>query len=75
MLEDNKLDKLRDHGCMDLGYSGFVNDVGMKREWMPQPRETWVALPGKKKAIKGDGKKVKYMLETKDFYNYQRNKE
>jgi hypothetical protein len=73
--EANKVDKLRDHGYMDLGYSGFVNDVGMKREWMPQPRATWVAFPGKKKAIKGDDEKDKYMLETKAFYNYQRNKE
>jgi hypothetical protein len=23
----NKVDKLRDHGYMDLGYSGFMNDV------------------------------------------------
>jgi hypothetical protein len=29
----------------------------------------------KKKAIKGDDEKAKYMLETKAFYNYQRNKE
>jgi hypothetical protein len=38
--EANKLEKLRDHGYMDLGYSGFVGDVKMKKEWMPQPRET-----------------------------------
>jgi hypothetical protein len=38
---------LRDHGYMDLGYSGFVNDVDMKKGWMPQPRETWVSLTGK----------------------------
>jgi hypothetical protein len=31
----------------DLGYSRFVNDVGIKKEWMPQSRATWVALPGK----------------------------
>jgi hypothetical protein len=35
-------------GTCILGYSGFVNDVGMKKgEWIPQPRETWVALLGK----------------------------
>jgi hypothetical protein len=71
----NKVDKLRDHGDMDLGYLGFVNEFGMKREWMPQPRETWVSLLGKMNSIKGDGEKAKYMPKTKDFYNYQRNKE
>jgi hypothetical protein len=39
--------KLGDHRYMDLGYSGFVNDVGMKKGWMPQPRATWVSLPRK----------------------------
>jgi hypothetical protein len=34
-------------GTWTVGYSGFVNDVGMKKEWIPQLRETWVALPGK----------------------------
>jgi hypothetical protein len=29
--EDNKVEKLRDHGYMNLGYSGFVNDVKKKR--------------------------------------------
>jgi hypothetical protein len=29
--EDNKVEKLRDHGYMNLGYSGFVNDVEKKR--------------------------------------------
>jgi hypothetical protein len=29
----------------------------------------------KKNVIKGDDEKTKYILETKDFYNYQRNKE
>jgi hypothetical protein len=73
--EANKVEKLRDHGYMDLGYLGFLNDVNMEREWMPQPRETWVDFTRKKKAIKGDDEKSKYMLETKTFYNYQRNKE
>jgi hypothetical protein len=73
--EANKVEKLRDHGYMDLGYSGFVNNVGIKREWMPQPRATWVTLPGKKNSIKGDDEKDKYMLEIEDFYNYQRKKE
>jgi hypothetical protein len=41
--------KIRDRGYKDLGYLGFVNDVGMKKRWMPQPRETWVALPGKRR--------------------------
>jgi hypothetical protein len=45
--EDNIVEKLRDHGYMDLGYLGFVNDFRMKKKWIPQPRETWVALPGK----------------------------
>jgi hypothetical protein len=30
----------------------------MKKEWMPKPRDTWVALPGKKKVIKCDDKKL-----------------
>jgi hypothetical protein len=29
--EANKVSKLRDHGYMDLGYSGFVNNVGKKK--------------------------------------------
>jgi hypothetical protein len=41
------VEKLNDHGYIDLGYSGFFNDVGMKKDWMPQPREIWVALLGK----------------------------
>jgi hypothetical protein len=59
MPEAKKVDKLRDHGYMELGYSGFVNDVVMKREWMPQPRATWVALPRKNNAIKGDNENTK----------------
>jgi hypothetical protein len=49
MPKDNKVEKLKDHGYMDLGYSGFTNDVSMKREWIPQPRATWVAFPRKKR--------------------------
>jgi hypothetical protein len=49
-----KVEKLKDHGYMDLGYLGFVNDVCMKKGWMPQPRATWVSLIGKKKAIEDD---------------------
>jgi hypothetical protein len=48
MPEAKKVDKLKDHWYMYLGYSRFVNDVSMKREWMPQPRATWVDFPGKK---------------------------
>jgi hypothetical protein len=47
--EANKVDKLRDHGYMNLGYLGFMNDVGMKREWIPQPRATWVSFPEKRR--------------------------
>ena len=54
MLEAKKVGKLKDLGYMDLGYSGFVKDVDMKKRWMPQPRETWVSLLGKKKAIEDD---------------------
>jgi hypothetical protein len=43
---------------MDLGYLGFMNDVDMKKERIPQPRTTWVSFPGKNKAIKGDNKKL-----------------
>ena len=53
------MDKLRDHVYMDLGYLKFVNNFGMKIEWIPQPRATWVAFPGKKKVIKGDDEKSK----------------
>jgi hypothetical protein len=52
--EANKVGKLRDRGYMDLGYSGFVNDVCMKKGWMPQPRVTWVSLIGEKKSIEDD---------------------
>jgi hypothetical protein len=48
----NKVEKLRDHGNMDLEYSGFVNNVGMKREWILQPRATWVALLGKRRSLR-----------------------
>jgi hypothetical protein len=45
------LTKWKNSGIGDtwiLGYSGFVNDVGMKKgEWILQPKATWVALPGK----------------------------
>jgi hypothetical protein len=73
--EANKVGKLRDRGYMDLGYSGFVNDVDMKKEWMPQPRATWVDFPGKRRPSRMMTKKSMYMLETKALYNYQRNKE
>jgi hypothetical protein len=59
VLGANKVEKIRDDGYMDLGYSGLVNDVGMKREWMPQPRETWVVFLEKKNAIKGENEKDK----------------
>jgi hypothetical protein len=67
--------KLRDHGYMDLGYSRLVNDVNMKKGWMPQPRVTWVALPGKRRPSRMMTKKAMYMLETRALYNYQSNKE
>jgi hypothetical protein len=60
---------------MDLGYSGFVNDVDMKKGWMPQPRATWVSFPGKRRPSRMTTKKAMYMLETRALYNYQRNKE
>jgi hypothetical protein len=41
------VDKLIDHGYRDLGYSGFMNNVEMKKEWMPQTRVTWVSFLGK----------------------------
>jgi hypothetical protein len=50
---------------MELGCLGFVNDVGMKKEWIPQPRATWFALPGKKTTIKDDEEQAMDMLETK----------
>jgi hypothetical protein len=44
----DKVEKLRDQRYMNfLGYSRFMNDFRMKKEWIPQPRETWVSLPGK----------------------------
>jgi hypothetical protein len=46
-----------------------------KKKWMPQPRVTWVALPGKKMVIEDDDQKPMYMMETRALYNYQRNKE
>jgi hypothetical protein len=49
----NKVDKLIDHGYMDLGYSRFMNDVGKKKEGMPQPRATWVTFSGKKECHQG----------------------
>jgi hypothetical protein len=58
VLEANKVEKLIDHGYMDLGYSGFMNDVRMKKDWMPQLRATWVAFLGKKKVTKGGDKKL-----------------
>jgi hypothetical protein len=73
--KDNKLGKLRDPGYLDLGYSRFVNDVDMKKEWMPQPRETWFSLPGKIRISGMTTKKAMYMLETRALYIYQRNKE
>jgi hypothetical protein len=59
------VDKHRDHGYMDLGYSGLVNDVGMKREWILQPRETWVALPGKRRP----SRKQRRFTITKEIKN------
>jgi hypothetical protein len=49
VLEANKVDKRRDRGYMDLGYSGFMNGVRTKREWIPQPRATWVFFLGKRR--------------------------
>jgi hypothetical protein len=46
------VEKLKDHGYMDLGYSRFVNDVCMKKDWIPQPRETWVAFAGKRRPLR-----------------------
>jgi hypothetical protein len=40
-----KVGKLKDRGYMDLGYLEFMNNVSMKKEWMPQPRATCVSLP------------------------------
>jgi hypothetical protein len=43
---------------MDLGYSGFVNDVGVKKGWIPQPRETWIYLMGKRRSSRMTTKKL-----------------
>jgi hypothetical protein len=45
--------KHRDREYMDLGYLGFVNNVGVKKRWMPQPSATWVVLLGKKEGHQG----------------------
>jgi hypothetical protein len=66
--------KIRDHGYMGLGYSGFVKDVDMKKGWMPQIRATWASLLGKRRPSGMRTKNSMYMLETRDLYNYQRNK-
>jgi hypothetical protein len=29
--EANKVDKIKDHGYMDLGYLGFMNDVSVNK--------------------------------------------
>jgi hypothetical protein len=55
----NTVKKIRDHGYIDLGYSGFVNNVGMNREWMPPTKGDMGCFAGKKKAIKGDDEKAK----------------
>jgi hypothetical protein len=43
------MDKLRDRGYMELGYSVFVNYGSIKKGWIPQPRVTWVSLLGKRR--------------------------
>jgi hypothetical protein len=75
MPEAYKVEKLRDHGYMDLGYSGFVNGVGIIKKVDAPTKGDMGFFARENKAIKGDNEKAKYMLETKDFYNYQRNKE
>jgi hypothetical protein len=60
---------------MDLGYLGFVNDVNMKKRVDAPTKGDMGCFAREKKAIKDDDEKAMYMLETKDFYNYQRNKE
>jgi hypothetical protein len=41
------VDKLRDHGYVELGYSGFVNDVGMKKSGCPNQGRCGLLCPGK----------------------------
>jgi hypothetical protein len=67
--------KLKDHRYMDLGYLGFVKDVGMKKWWRPQQRVTSVSFLGKRRPSRMMTKINRYMLETRALYNYQRNKE
>jgi hypothetical protein len=67
MPESKKVDKITDHGYMDLGYFRFMNYVGMKREWIPQPRATWVALLRKEKAINDDDKKLSKCSKQRVF--------
>jgi hypothetical protein len=50
--------KLRDCVYMDLEYSGFVNDVDMKKGGMRQPRVTWVSFPGKRRPSRMMSKKL-----------------
>jgi len=70
-----KWKKLEIMGIWNLDSQGLWMMSMWTKGWMPQPRVTWVALPRKRRPFKDDDEKYMYMLETKDLYNYQRNKE
>jgi hypothetical protein len=67
--------KLIDRGYMDLGYSGFFNVFNVKKGVDAPTKGDMSLFSIKRKAIKDDDKKSMDMLETKAFYNYQKNKE
>jgi hypothetical protein len=44
------VDKLIDQGYMDFGILRVLKRCRNQGEWIPQPRATWVALPGKRRS-------------------------
>jgi hypothetical protein len=51
------VDKLRDHGYMDLGFSRFVNDVNVNKRVDSPTKGDLGCFARKNKAIKDDDKK------------------
>jgi hypothetical protein len=64
-----KWKNLEIRGTWILGYSGFMNDVKMRKgEWIPQPKGEMGCVSRKRSSSR-------VILETEDFYNYQINKQ
>jgi hypothetical protein len=65
--EANEAEKLRDHGYMELGYLGFVNDVSVKRVDSPTKGDMGCFARKKKRPSRMTTKKLSKCWKQRIF--------